>query len=54
MLTYHLFTELFRAGFTKQELRPIGCWKHDGKWQAYNRYWDCCYELDPKSKYCAN
>ena len=44
--------ELHRSGFTKEELQPVGAWKHDGQWQIYNQYWGCCYSLDKSSTYC--
>ena len=45
--------EIFRAGYSKDELKPLGLWAHDGTWQQYNQYWSCCFDLDKKSKFCA-
>lgn len=44
--------ELARSGYSKEELKPVGAWKHDGQWQAYNQYWNCCFSLDKASIYC--
>lgn len=44
--------ELIRSGFTKDDLQPIGAWKHDGQWQIYNQYWSCCFSLEKNSHYC--
>ena len=44
--------ELARSGYTKEELKPVGAWKHDGEWQSYNQYWNCCFSLDKASIYC--
>jgi len=44
--------ELVRAGFTKNELKPIGAHLHDGQWQLYNSYWSCCYSTDSTGQYC--
>jgi hypothetical protein len=43
---------LSRAGYTKSELKPLGLWIHDGEWQNYNQYWNCCFSLDKRSKFC--
>ena len=50
----NLFTpgELHRAGYVKEDLKPHGLWPHDGDWQGYNKYWNCCFDLDKKSIYC--
>jgi hypothetical protein len=45
--------ELQRAGYTKEELKPVGIWAHDGQWQLYNQYWSCCFSLDKNSVYCS-
>jgi ribosomal protein L13E len=44
--------EILRAGYAKDELKPLGLWPHDGTWHSYNNYWDCCFSLDKKSKFC--
>lgn len=44
--------ELLRAGYTKNELKPLGAWQHDGVFKSYNQYWDCCFGLDRNTKYC--
>lgn len=44
--------QLVRGGYSKEELKPIGAWKHDGQWQMYNQYWNCCYNLNSNSVYC--
>ena len=46
--------EMLRAGFTKDVLKPLGKWEHDGDWQIYNQYWSCCHSLDSESTYCQN
>jgi hypothetical protein len=32
--------------------QPLGSWPHDGNWQTYNQYWDCCFSLDRNSECC--
>ena len=49
---YYPPEELHRCGFTKDYLKPIGAWKHDGEWQFYNQYWGCCFSLEKNSLYC--
>lgn len=44
--------EVMRAGFLKEELKPIGCWPHDGQWNSYNQHWTCCQCLDKKISFC--
>ena len=44
--------EVMRAGYTKEELKPIGCWPHDGQWNNYNQHWTCCQCLDKKRLFC--
>ena len=44
--------EMRRAGFDKDQLKPLGMWKHDGEWQFYNQYWSCCHSIDATSVYC--
>ena len=45
-------TEMSRAGFEKEVLKPLGYWKHDGEWQYYNQYWSSCHSLEGESIYC--
>jgi hypothetical protein len=45
-------TDLKRIGYTKDELKPLGSWPHDGNWQTFNQYWDCCFNLDYNSECC--
>lgn len=45
-------TVLVRNGYTKEELKPLFSWPHDGQWQLYNQYWDCCFSLDSNSTCC--
>lgn len=44
--------EIYRTGFSKDVLKPLGFWKHDGEWQYYNGYWSCCHSLDGESIFC--
>ena len=44
--------EMFKAGYNKEVLKPLGFWKHDGEWQYYNQYWSCCHSLDSDSRFC--
>ncbi len=44
---------MLRAGYPKTDLKPLGVWPHDGEWQNYNQYWNCCFSLEKKSQYCA-
>ena len=46
------YPELKRGGFSKDELKPLGVWIHDGTWQNYNQHWSCCLAVDKKSPYC--
>ncbi len=48
-----LHSEMLRAGYPKADLKPLGVWPHDGEWQNYNQYWNCCFSLEKKSQYCA-
>ena len=48
-----LFTEILRAGYPKEKLKPLGLWPHDGQWQSYNNYWSCCFSLEKTSTCCA-
>jgi hypothetical protein len=41
-----------RAGYKKEELKPLGIWPHDGKFQMYNQYWSCCYNIDRTTIFC--
>ena len=51
----HLYSpgEILRAGYSKAEMKPLGLWPHDGEWQSYNQYWNCCFSLDKKSLHCS-
>jgi hypothetical protein len=46
-------TEILRAGYPKEKLKPLGLWPHDGQWHYYNNYWDCCFSLEKNSTCCA-
>jgi intracellular multiplication protein IcmE len=46
-------TEILRAGYPKDKLKPLGLWPHDGQWQHYNNYWSCCFSLDKTTTCCA-
>lgn len=53
VMTSYTPGELLRAGYHKEELKPLGLWPHDGEWQNYNQYWQCCLSLDKQTVYCA-
>ncbi len=50
---YIVYLEILRCGYSKNELKPLGLWPHDGEWQHYNQYWSCCFSLNKKGKFCA-
>jgi len=52
MMECYTAEQLGRAGFTKADLKPIGAWIHDGQWQSYNHYWNCCFSVDKASLFC--
>ena len=35
-------SEIFRAGYPKDDLKHVGAWPHDGEWNTYNQV---CYDI---------
>ena len=46
--------ELARAGYSKDQLQPIGAWAHDGTYNSFYSHWSCCQSTDGNSLYCAS